>query len=132
MNLLNPTLWLILSCIVMMIAASALYCKLRNNTCDQRRFRRAHLSIMALGRARLIETLESTIDAGKPVSLGELERIVDETMSVVHFLNVYPGMYVRPRMMCCVERGVVMFVFTSPITRVTIEYRIRRSAYLLP
>ncbi len=132
MNLLNPTLWLILSCIVMVIAATALYYKMRTTSCDQRRFRRAHMSIMALGRARLIETLGSTIDVGKPISLGELERIVDETMSVVHFLNVYPGMCVRPRMMCCVERGVVMFVFTSPITRVTLEYRIRHSAYLLP
>lgn len=130
MNLLDPTWWLILSCIVAVLSAQALYTRLRRKTVVSSKFARAHVNIMGLGRARLAEVMGEACRTRSPITIGELEKAVDETMSIVHFLDIYPGMAVRPRMMHCVHRNEVLFVFTSPLTQVSLEYRVPLSAYL--
>lgn len=132
MNILTPTTLLIVFCIAAVLLAITLYYKLQYSTQARRLDRHAQISIMALGRARLDEILENTVRRGKYVRLTDIAKEVETTMSIVNFLDIYPGITDHPRMGYTAHNGIVEFTFMSPATDVILQYRTTQSMYLLP
>lgn len=132
MNILTPTNLLIALGVVAILCAITLYHKLHERAEAHRQDRRAQISIMALGRARLDEILEQTVRRGRYARLSDIAKEVDATMSIINFLDMYPQLTDRPRMAYAVHNGIVQFTFMSSATDVILQYRTTQSMYLLP
>lgn len=132
MNFLTPTNVLIIACVIIVLGAIVSYRNLHKQAEASRRDRRAQINIMVLGRARLDEILDETVRKGKYVTLTDIAKEVEATMSITNFLELYPELTERPRMAYAVHSGIVQFTFMSPATDVLLQYRTVQSMYLLP
>lgn len=92
----------------------------------------AQVEIMARARNELLTRLNTAVQLAQPVSLMTLTKEIEESMSIIHILDIMPGDFTRPHVKFMTYRDDVLFIFSSRHTDVEVDLLYPKSPYILP
>jgi hypothetical protein len=97
-----------------------------------KKYAHAQVEVMARARNELLTRLKLANRLQSPVSLMTLVKEVEESMNIIHILDIMPGDFVRPHVRFMTYQDEVLFIFGSRDSDVEVELRYPKSQYLLP
>lgn len=99
------------------------------HTCN---YSKMQVEIMARARNQLMDKLRLAESTKTSVSLIQLVKDIDESMSLVNYLEILPGDFVRPRLSYMTYQHEILFMFRSKATAIEIEFLYPKTEFIQP